>query len=284
MRTDQHAPKSFDPAEYEEVGCFDNHHEDGFCSMDPGYTDREGFAGNYEKRGRCDHCGAGPLRYGVIFHHVPTDQLVVVGLACAGKLAMSSLTQLQLKKKGAALVVARKRAAWTEENPAEAAYLSDLDRTGRDHFLNSLERQLHSKGFLSEKQTACITRMIAKEAEWAARKAEEAQGAQPFPIGRVTVEGEIVNIKEKEGFDGNPSYKWLVKTDDGNKVYGSVPTHILDDARWARSDQRFTEGELVTYREHLIGKRVRFAANFEVSKDDDHFGFYKRPTKAEVIA
>jgi hypothetical protein len=55
--------------------------------------------------------------------------------------------------------------------------------------------------------------------------------------------------------------KMLVVTDTGWKVWGTMPA-ALDVDR---------------------GARVRFTATVKPSDDDPHFGFFSRPTKAQVL-
>ena len=64
---------------------------------------------------------------------------------------------------------------------------------------------------------------------------------------------------------GASTLKMLVKLDDGNKVWGTMPNTLI---------------EIDTDK----GDRIRFTATAEVSEDDDHFGFFKRPVKAERLA
>jgi hypothetical protein len=93
----------------------------------------------------------------------------------------------------------------------------------------------------------------------AQRAAEQAEldAAEPCPTGRVEITGKILTIKLQEGYYGD-TWKMLVKDDRGFKVWGSIPSSL-----------------------HATrGARVTFMAAVEPSRDDDKFGFYKRPTKA----
>lgn len=81
------------------------------------------------------------------------------------------------------------------------------------------------------------------------------------PTGRLVIEGVVLSKKSQESAYGT-SWKMLVEG-DGWKVWGTVPESI------------FWEVEK--------GVRVRFTATVEASEDDEAFGFYKRPTKAEIV-
>jgi hypothetical protein len=93
----------------------------------------------------------------------------------------------------------------------------------------------------------------------AQRAAEQAEldAAEPCPTGRVAITGEILAIKLQESYYGD-TWKMLVKDDRGFKVWGSIPSSLHASR----------------------GARVTFMAAVEPSRDDDKFGFYKRPTKA----
>ena len=93
----------------------------------------------------------------------------------------------------------------------------------------------------------------------AQRAAEQAEldAAERCPTGRVEITGEILAIKLQESYYGD-TLKMLVKDDRGFKVWGSIPSSLHASR----------------------GARVTFMAAVEPSRDDDKFGFYKRPTKA----
>ena len=111
-----------------------------------------------------------------------------------------------------------------------------------------------------------------REAEEAKRKAElEAKreaarlAADPVPVSdeRIKIQGEIVSIKPKSFWNGWKTievFKMLVKDERGFKVWGSVPK-----GQWN------------------VGDSLEFFARVEASKDDDRFGFYKRPTKVKAV-
>lgn len=65
--------------------------------------------------------------------------------------------------------------------------------------------------------------------------------------------------------DYGSTVKMLVRLDDNNKVWGTVPL-ALD----------CPDGG---YRGH----RVEFTGTIERSRDDEHFGFFSRPTKASLV-
>ena len=62
--------------------------------------------------------------------------------------------------------------------------------------------------------------------------------------------------------DFGDTAKMLVQHNDGWKVWGTVPGNFRD----------------------VKGENVRFEARVIISNDDPKFGFYSRPTKAEVVS
>jgi hypothetical protein len=101
-------------------------------------------------------------------------------------------------------------------------------------------------------------------AEKAAAKALEMADAKPVPMveGRVLVKGEVLSVREQEGFYG-VQIKMLVKASDGFKLWGTVPAALVDEVE--------------------KGSVVEFNAAVKPSDDDEYFGFFSRPSKAKVI-
>ena len=90
--------------------------------------------------------------------------------------------------------------------------------------------------------------------------------AAPLPVrdDRWRVVGTILTAQWREHQFG-ASLKILVKHADGWKVWGTAPKSI------GRNE------------ESLIGKSVAFDARVTASDDDPKFGFFSRPTKAEIL-
>lgn len=110
---------------------------------------------------------------------------------------------------------------------------------------------------LTEAQVAALRKAIDDEAQRLAAEIE-------VPEGRQVVEAEVLKVKDEEDtFSpyGGTVWKMLVQA-DGFRLYGSVPSSLVG------SIER--------------GSRVRFTATLQPKETG--FGFYKRPTKAEVLA
>lgn len=111
-----------------------------------------------------------------------------------------------------------------------------------------------------------LARAYDKHLEHAERKAErERERANevrvPCPIGRVTIIGKVVSTDAKDT-DYGTRYVMTVRDDRGFTVWGSQPSGLYVN----------------------VGDRIEFTASVERSDRDECFGFYKRPTKASIIA
>lgn len=230
---------------------------------------------------KCEHCGA-RLRWAGIVRYNPTGQHFVVGETCAEERMTlenrvefdARLVKMAAEHRAEVLRRAEAKAAFYRDHAAEATYLFDEERP-YDGFFDDLKRKLETYGELSEKQLACITRNVEREAAKQARIAEhQAQmiNAPALTVGRHVIEGTVLSTKVVESAYGD-QLKMLVELADGNRVYGSVP---------AKLESVWTPGEAPRLIDR--GDVVRFSAAVEVSNDDTHFGFYKRPTKAEFIS
>lgn len=310
-RTDTHRVSVADPAEYVECGYFDLHPEEGGGRIyrdvlaENGVEEEREFSGNFEARGRCDHCGAGPLRYVVCFLHTPSGEIISVGERCASKLALESRSAVEHRRTVEEERVQRKRVEFDLADPrnVEAAeYLASMP-DGRDEFLNDLERKLHRYGYLTERQVAAVLCSKQREAEWQRRRqaeAEELAKAEPLAEGRRPIVGVVLSTKWQES-DYGSTLKMLVRQDDGNKVWGSVPRALeesLESERTYRIERPSMPGpDAVVVSEDeagwlcidrgedvptLKGRRVEFTATVERSRDDAHFGFFKRPSGAKL--
>lgn len=268
-RSDIHSPKNFDPAEYTYAGFVDEHFEDGFADIeDERMNTLPMWRDTTDRCNGCDHCGQSGQRYLAFFIHEPTQQVVVTGTRCAMKLSLASRDQLDAKKHAEANARRVKLAAFLAADPKNQECYDFLNEQiengnhGYGGFYFDLLHKCNRWGSLSEKQVDAALRGMVRDAEYAAKRAaEDVEVTAEFPSGRQTIQGTCLAAKTVDGFYGD-TFKWLVKMDDGNKVWGSVPAAIDAPPK---------------------GRRIEFAAAFEVSEDDPHFGFYKRPTKCRFL-
>lgn len=286
-RTDIHAPSTFDPAKYQYqfpiyVGPRGGHYGVPIMS-DYEIEQRKLISahsahGNFANKGTCDHCGAS-FYYGDVFRHVDTQEMVVVGHICADKsFSYDSRREYEYNKLKSQIAAFRERAKM--KTAVESFFASHPGLREALEFDHEISRDMLKKlikwGSLSDKQVAFALRIPQIEAEKKARleqQAAEKAAAPDWQVNgeRLRVEGEILGGKWVPGYAwGSPdSLKVIVKLADGRKCYGSMPIAIIN---------KFPNDTLNA----LKGKTFSFEAQFEVSKDDKKFAFFKRPTKSEV--
>lgn len=310
----EHGKVGFDPLAYELIAIIDERPPEYANAADVElfigerfYNADAGWASSHlndearilidqtEDRSKCDHCGKSlsAIRFMAFAVHKETKQVVVFGHTCARELEFANEFELALHREREAKKAAERRAIinakrdeWNAANPEQAAaldaYEADIKDGGEhDEFLDSLVKGRRDYGALTEKQTPWPTKALAKRAEWAAKKAEQNKKLATAPKleeGRYEIEGTVISTKAVENNFSRSSWddtilKMLVELDDGNRVWGTVPNALFTD----------NEGNGYGYDMILKGKRVAFTAAVERSKDDNHFGFFKRPTKARRV-
>jgi hypothetical protein len=286
-RADIHRPSLADPADYAYVGCF---YQGSSDAMHDSYMlDHrdlanaigelglpQHFNGNHLAKGTCDHCGAA-FAHGVVFFHEPTRELVSIGHICASN-TIGLPSRAAAAKKSAERAAAEEAerlkrqeetAEWRELNADVVAFLVDkeMGEATAHPFLVDMYRTMNRYGKLSDGQAAAVAKFIANEGKYAARQAAEAAKVKgEFQEGKLTLRGRVLSTKWKENMYGG-ALKMLVELEDFNRVWGTVPAAL-----------QFGGGD-----DELVGKTVEFTATVERSRDDEHFGFYSRPTKAALI-
>jgi hypothetical protein len=150
---------------------------------------------------------------------------------------------------------AAERKAFVEANGDLVAALEAYD--GHSRFVLEARTDVVRDGeTLTDAQVAALWKAITDEAERLAKEIE-------VPEGRQVVEVEVLKVRDEEDtFSpyGGTVWKMLVQA-DGFRLYGSVPSSIVGAIE--------------------RGSRVRFTATLQPKETG--FGFYKRPTKAEVL-
>lgn len=284
-RTDIHRPAGIIPANYCHMFSFAYPSSvEGFPV--PGYnmealrTARiEGHMAPIHKGGPCDTCGARFVE-GSVFRHDQTGEYIAVGHTCADNLELAyDASEMKRQRKALRLTVMRRvqRRRTLREfaiHQVDSNLLRDL-RTDH-HIIQDIRRRIINMAtkrpfhaLISDKQ-ADLVRKIAKEIRERADQVEEEKVPAPVSEKRQVVEGTIVSVKSHESQYGT-SLKMTVKvTTDGGVwlCWGTCPDSItgmdLGDSG-------------------LKGCTVRFAAKLVAGGRDEHFAFFKRPTKAEVV-
>lgn len=312
-RKDIHRPSALNPNDYEFVAYdyYGPNNDDMNLSGEretfhAHMTRTGGKFSTHDHRGTCHVCGAGALSVAK-FWHEPTNTYIVTGEDCAAKMEMGDPAAFRRFRDK----VAGERAAFAGKNKAKgileglelskAWELYETDIANRKEFAKVYKEWKDAEGdedtapkypelsrdedvvfsivarivkygnAPSEKAIAFLKLLLDRierapeiAAEKAAAKALEMANAKPVPVieGRVLVKGEVLTVKTTEGLYGFET-KMLIKSPDGFKLWGSVPSAIIDTVE--------------------KGSVVEFNAVIEPSKDDEYFGFFRRPSKAKVI-
>jgi hypothetical protein len=289
QRTDSHSPVNVITEDYEYLFAADlnspwalglSSNEAGreflreLSNLDPATEDR-GYC-------QCHHCGQ-RIRYVAWLKHVPTGYTIVVGETCLDNRFGRATADFQRLRKQAQLDrEAQKIRKAIDEFVAANPDLAWMDRNGEvpeivanNSFVLDVTRKLRQYGSLSENQTAAVRRVIATTIERQAQREQDAieNPAAPVVEGRIVVTGEVLTTKWQDS-DFGSTLKMLVRDDRGFKVWGSVPKSL--QASWSS-----VTGEDTPSVEK--GNRVTFTAQVEKSRDDETFGFFKRPTQAKVV-
>ncbi len=287
-RIDPHTPSNFDPLAYEYVcDVYQGTDEDILAAYDGEMKifnqipEGQLFEGNHESNYTCDHCGT-YFSYGVCFLHKPTGLHVVFGWECAKeRVGVSDKSKFQ-RNRAAQIIRAKRQAKLNDE--AVEKFLADghEDLRGalsgynadQHHILNDMAHKLRKYGDLSEAQVALARKLVDEEKNRAARKAEQAAAdaayeanKTPVVLGRgIVIEGTILSAYRKETSYGH-TWKMIVLDDRQFKVWGTIPSALMD----------------LVYGKELRGARVRFSATVTGGGDDESFGFFKNPRKAELL-
>jgi predicted nucleic acid-binding Zn ribbon protein len=260
-REDVHRPSAINPGEYALTGNV----------FDLKYDDLETMEVGTKPYGHCNHCGKA-IRWAVEFTYAPTGEVVVFGEQCADILSLSDSRtkhELVLLKRAVRNLELKQRLKGERDdnyrffktrNPEIVEQLENLDPSENNYFIKDLARNLEKFGMLTENQVTALKRVLEQRHQRFVEKMNEVQPTTPVNEGRVEMKGEVVSTKwQFNAYTGDDVKKMLVKLTDNNKVWGTVPANIIDVDR---------------------GDLVHFTATVEANKDDEHFGYFKRPAKA----
>jgi hypothetical protein len=136
-------------------------------------------------------------------------------------------------------------------------------------FVADVLATVYSRRHISDRQRAALQKAVeSHKAREANREAEEALKV-PAPVTdeRITITGEVLSVKPHDSQYGHTLRMTVKVSDDAGGfwlAWGTVPSAL----------------ETMPVR----GQRVTFTAKVTVSDRDPSFAFFKRPTKASVIA
>ena len=224
---------------------------------------QEGY-GEFEDR--CQHCGQ-HIKHCCIFRNTINGELIVVGTVCADERMSLTLDQFRIRQEQTRVKAEETKAwhaeqvsAWLNEDSSRLDLIQFLAENDKDRFHNSLLNYFKKHGKLTQaqEQAACKSRVKFEQ-----RKAdEEIRLAQVLPVPNgngLTIIGTVKSVKWQDNQFGG-SYKMLVESEEGYRLWGTVPK-VIDAVE--------------------VGDKVKFVAN--VRQSDNLFGFFSRPRKAQVI-
>lgn len=188
-------------------------------------------------------------------------------------------TRVAALKETDADVVAMLQKIYDDEN--EAYGTGDYSRVSKNGFLRDMASKLFNAGSdgLTENMLVALRKAVVREVEKVAAKA-----ALPALVeGRRTVAGKVVSTKSFES-DYGTAYKMLVELEDGTRIFGSIPSNLWNEVEFLGAYRKSAWNETDGVMTKLVGMELTFTATIEASKDDKSFGFFKRPTKAAIVA
>ena len=280
MRTDVHRPTAINPEDYSFIDCLEFPSAGALYPVRIGMDTYMKFLNEdrvdltHRSPNACTVCGAW-YNSGAIFLHHPTNKIITLGWQCAEKLSMGVDFAAEKRRGKSMLERAMKKAERINDLRNFVMLTSKEVRKAlkADHHICEDIRSkviTHPEWFadgLSPKQEALVLKLW-KEAN--APKIEEKHVPVPATDKRIQIEGEAVSVKwvdNRYSRYGDPQQQKMtvkVTTPDGSWLcYGSVPTAIDNLER---------------------GQTVRFHAKVEQGNQDAHFGFFSRPSKAEIVA
>ena len=287
-------PSNIDPSEWTWKGNFYQGTSDNMADA-YGWDEREleenlGFeiwsaleSGKIQRHdnGGCASCGT-HFAHGVVFNR--GDDYLAIGHICGNDLFilpdLASAQRVKAEKRAEVLKLkAASEDCAKKHNLVEMIEgIEEVKEQHRETF-ESISRQLVRKGMVSQPQIDYLSNM------WAWRNdpdpepiVEAPKPSVPESDERIQITGTVISHRFQES-DYGETHKMLVEDDRGFRLWGTVPRSIEG-------------GDTLGYREDGYpiyepslddGDRVTFSAKVERSRDDESFGFYKRPTKAEVI-
>jgi len=321
-RTDIHCPSRIQPQDYEFVTVVDIRPDDDPIAAAMLQAEvRENFRrflkatgatiSNHEHGGTCHICGANAV-YMVAWHHIPTNEVILVGYDCTekmfdgyGKDFAEIDGQLVALRKSAARCrsnlagKAKCQALLTDEGLTRAWDLSVAAAADPDVWQDSnllrvdalrticdIVRTIIRNGYLSDAQIGYLRKLITQHDNAAAVQAErdavDAARAD-CPEGRIVITGKVLTLRGEVTAFGHV-VKMLVEDESGFKVWGTVPSNIVDDLcdrspAMMRMDLDF-DGKVGFGGNN---PRVQFTATITRSDKDTKFGFFKRPAKSTIL-
>jgi hypothetical protein len=283
QRTDIHRPSVVQPEDYVFIAC-ENVKLDGdigACFFIQAERERirnhmahtGGTYSSHNHGGNCHICGAHCI-YTALFYHEKTNTYIRTGFDCAEKMftcdSRTFKTYREACKDALRAKAGRAKAEeiLKEEGLEKAWTIWQTDQIeepkGDVAIIRDIVGKIIRYGNPTKPQINFLRQLVDRVERWPeiqAQRAKERESAEDCPEGRLEITGTILSIKEKE-YDFGSRWVMTVKDDRGFLVWGTLPKAFGTTIR---------------------GAKVKFSAAVTPSDSDSKFGFYKRPTKAEVL-
>lgn len=223
---------------------------------------------------KCGCCGQ-RIKYSAIAKHIPTSKVIPIGKICASKIENLKRYGHLIDNASVALsqkILCNHREQEFRKLHPEAIEALDWAKTGLNRVASDLLEKLRRYGSLSDKQVSFLIGIHQRDL------ANRASATATAPTGRASVEGTILSVKtsQAQGKYGKFKFAVLVDIGGGVKVWGKAKgewSHHAILGATPIGDAPFQKK----------GDKVKFTATFEPSQKDPLFGFFKRPSKWEIV-
>lgn len=232
--------------------------------------------------GCCGVCGA-HYRYGDVWEHAPTGDLINLGHDCATKYELVAdrsdfdARKVSLEQRRRALHEATRRErqwnSFIDRVPGLRESFEGVDKDAEDgaaHRLRDLSSKLREWGKLSEKQIAFALSLGSRRMCPEQPKKEEMKVPAPIIEARSTIRGVLVAKKAHES-DYGIAIKGTIKITTPAGIWlawGTLPSSLLGDGKTKGAD---------------VGDEIELVARLHAGREP-HFAFFKRPTNARIVA
>jgi hypothetical protein len=217
-----------------------------------------------ERDDRCACCGA-RIIYACMAVELATMRGFYLGRTCAHHIEnlamMDSVQALSLKRRAQAT---HRIAALIRDRPRLAPFIEWAQTSGEGNIAGDIIARYGEGRRMSYKQGRLLVRLHRQSLAHDERKAkwaEEKANAPALVEGRQEIEGVILKVEERDS-DWGIQFKMTVKMDNGNVLWGTLPSAVSSADR---------------------GDRIAFTATVQVSDRDENFGFIRRPSKARLV-
>jgi len=136
---------------------------------------------------------------------------------------------------------------------------------GKNNFVKDVLGRAEKFGSVTAKQIAAVAKVVKSDEAYALKNKERLARMTPMKDGKGEVIGEVISLKQQENnFNYGRSYihKMLVEDFRGYRVFGSVPSFLLDE-------------------EVKVGDFVKFEA--KLRQKELGFGFYSYPKNSVIV-